>query len=331
MFRGTAFIVLALMLLASVTAVLPGDPGFSGCVIAHQGQALRDVDCDRTPDAFDNCPLTNNPDQVDRDQNGIGDYCDLVIDEIVIEPNAPMQGRSMIATVYVMNNRAYPMKNVVVKMEIPRLGVATNEDISVIAPGERAKRELLVRIPECAATRYTDIAIYAEYPFAPGQSEVFQQHLKVPVVSGGTCSQDPGADTTVVNILEIQDVHPESGALYPFTIHNMQSESRAYVLSTEGLEEWGYAEIHPGTVIVIPSGEARDGAIQVWAREGMSGRKGFTFTVQARDDVKQTLLTANVPEMVQPSNPGPQLFFGLLAFLLILLAAGLYLIFRKRK
>jgi hypothetical protein len=330
MLRGTAFIVLALMIVASVHAVLPGDPGFSGCVIAQNGRALQDVDCDRTPDAFDNCPLTNNPDQVDRDQNGIGDYCDLVIDEIVIEPSTPMQGRSMIATVYLLNNRAYPMKNIVAKMEVPRLGVATNEDVAMIQPGERVKRELLVRIPECAPLRFTDVVIIAEYPFAPGQKEVFSQALKVPIVSGGTCAAETGSDKTIVNVLEIQDVDPENGALYPFTIHNKQPESKAYVLSVENLE-WGYAEMHPGTVIVIPAGESRDGAIQVWARPDVSGRKSFIFTVEARDDVEKMPLVANIPEGVAPQRQGAGLFFGLLVFLFIILAAGLFVIFRKRR
>lgn len=330
MYRGTLFAVLALILIAGVAAELP-QAGFSGCVIADRGQALRDVDCDRTPDAFDNCPFTNNPDQVDRDQNGIGDACDLVIDEIVIEPDTPMQGRSMVATVYLMNNRAYPMRNMVVKLEAPRLGVASSEEISLIAPGERQSRELLVRVPECAPLRLTDIVIIAEYPFAPGQKEVFSQALKAPVVSGGTCAGETGSDKTIVNILEVQDVNGEDGALYPFTIHNKQPESKAYVLSASGLEDWGYAEIHPGTVIVIPAGESRDGAIQVWARSGVVGRKSFTFTVEARDDTKQIMLLANVPERLTPADEGSQIFFALLAFLLILLVIGLIVIFRKRK
>jgi hypothetical protein len=329
--RATFVILLALVLVSSAYAVLPGDPGFSGCVIAQNGKALRDVDCDNVPDVFDNCPLTNNPDQIDRDTNGIGDWCDLVIDEIVLEPEAPMQGRSMIASVYFLNNRAYPMRNIVAKLEVPKLGVATNEEIAIINPGERVKRELLVRIPECAPQTFTDIVVMAEYPFSPGQKEVFSQAIKAPVVSGGTCAGETGSDKTIVNILEIQDVDPINGALYPFTIHNKQPESKAYVLSVENIE-WGYAEIHPGTVMIIPAGETRDGALQVWARPDVQGRKSFMLTVEARDDVKQVMLLANVPEPVESRGaPGAALFFGLIAFLLILLAAGMFVIFRKRK
>jgi hypothetical protein len=321
-------IVLALCLLVSVKAY---DPTFSGCVIATSEGALRDVDCDRTPDPFDNCPLVNNPDQVDRDDNGIGDACDLVIDEVVLEPETPMQGRSMVATVYLMNNRAYPMRNVVAKLEVPRLGVATSEDVSIIQPGQRISTELLVRIPECAQARPTDIVIIAEYPFAPGQKEVFSQALKAMVVPGGTCAQETGSDKTVVNILEVQDIDPVNGALYPFTIHNQQPESKAYVLSTQGLEDWGYAEVHPGTVIVVPAGEARDGAIQVWARDGVQGRKSFTFTVEARDDTKQIVLLANVPEMIQPQSSGSQLFLGLLGFIVVVALVGVALYLSKKK
>lgn len=35
-----------------------------------------DVDFDGVPDELDNCPLVPNPDQVDTDEDGLGDVCD---------------------------------------------------------------------------------------------------------------------------------------------------------------------------------------------------------------------------------------------------------------
>jgi hypothetical protein len=328
--------ILALVIFALVAtpahAIYPGDPGFRGCVIATSNGALPDVDCDRTPDPFDNCPFVANPDQVDRDSNGIGDACDLVIDEINVEPETPIQGRSMLTTVSVFNARAYPMRNLIVKVEVPKLGLVGSEEVSLIKPGERITREIVVRIPDCAPTKLTDVAVMVDYPFAPGQKEVFNQLLKVPVVQGQTCTGGVVDDTTVVNIIEMQDVDPQSGALYPFTIHNNQQESKAYVLSVKGIEDWGGAEINPGTVIVVPPGESRDGALQVWAYPGVSGQHSFTFTVQARDDAKQIILLANVPKAAQPPvSPSAQLFFGLLGFLGLLFLIAAILMFVKRK
>lgn len=325
-----AAIIIAVLFALSALPAMAYEPVFSGCVIAQNGKALPDVECDAIPDPFDNCPLTKNPEQADIDRNGVGDACDLLISDIIIEPEPPVQGRSMVATVRITNNRQYPMRNLDVKLDVPKLGLAATEEVGIINPGERVSTELLVRIPECAPAKPTDVVAYVTYPFAPGQQEVFSIPIKVPIVPSGTCAAEVG-DKTIVNILEIQDIDAD-GALYPFTIHNTQAESKAYVLSVEGHEQWGIAEINPGTVIVIPPGESRDGAIQVWAREGMQGRKSFTLTVQARDDTKQVVLLANIPEPLRmTAAPAEKLIWGLGAFVLILIIVALVLWQKQKK
>ncbi len=328
--------VLVVLSSHSVNAIYPGDPGFKGCVIASSNGALADVDCDRVPDQFDNCPFILNPDQIDVDNNGkgngIGDACDLVIDEIRLDPETPIQGRSMLATVSIFNARPYPMRNLVVKLEVPKLGVANNEVIPLIKSGERLSREIVVRIPECAPTKLTDVVVYVEYPFAPGQQEIFSHALKVPVMPGDTCATGVVDDKTVVNILELQDVDVQTGALYPFTIHNNQQESKAYVLSISGNEDWGYSEINPGTVIVVPPGESKEGAIQAYAYPGISGMKSMVLTVQAKDDVKQIMLRANIPVAVAPSMNSPlQLILGLLGFAGIIVLMVITAMYVKKK
>ena len=326
------FILVILLLVLPVFAIYPGDPNFKGCVIGTDNGALSDVDCDRTPDHFDNCPFTSNPNQIDRDMNGYADVCDLVIDDIGLQPETPIQGRSLIATVSLMNFRPYPMRNMNLKMEIPKFGLSMSEEIAIIQPGERITKELLVRIPDCAPTKYTDVVIIAEYSYAPGQKEVFSQALKVPIVSSGLCAQETGGDKTIINILDIQDVDQVSGALYLFTIHNNQQESKAYILGIENIEDWGYSELHPGTVLVIPAGETRDGAIQVWARPGVSGRKTFLLTVQAKDDAKQLLLQANIPEQQLSPTPTAKIVTSMVGFLIIIFVVGIIIaLVRKKK
>ena len=328
----SVILVIALLIAAtSAHAIIVDGSKFGGCVIATEQGALQDADCDKAPDPYDNCPLTPNPDQLDRDHNGIGDACDLLIEEIKIEPDTPMQSRSMVVAISLVNNRAYPMRNLVVKTEVPKLGLAASEDLPLIGPGERVRKELVMRVPDCAPTTFTDVAVMAEYPFSPGQKEVFSQALKVPIVSGGTCSKETGSDKTVVDILEVQDVDPLNGAVYPFTIKNMQDESKAYVLSVDGIDQWGAAEIHPGSVIIVPGGESREGAVQIWAQPGISGKRSFTLTVQAKDDTKQVMLLASIPEAVQnqPAS-GQAIIWAIIVLVLIGLVVAGAVVSRKK-
>ena len=72
-------------------------------------------------------------------------------------------------------------------------------------PGQRIREEVVLRIPDCAPTRYTDVVAIVEYPYAPGQKEVFSQPIQVPIVSSGMCPSETGYDRTIVEILEVQD------------------------------------------------------------------------------------------------------------------------------
>jgi hypothetical protein len=326
-----ALICLTLLMVSSASAIVYDNPRFGGCAISTDRGALQDADCDRQPDPSDNCPLNPNQDQLDRDDNGIGDACDLIIEEIRIEPQTPMQGRSVVMSISIMNNRAYPMRNVVVKGEAPSLSIGTFEDVPVIQPGERRRAELVMRVPECARVRPADFVAIAEYPFAPGQSETFSQSVNVNIAASGLCG--PQSDQTSVNILEWQDVRPIEGAIYPFTIRNTQAESKAYVLSVDHIDDWGYAQIFPGTVVVVPAGETREGAVQVWANEGVSGRHSFALTIQAKDDVKQVMLLANVPQAQEreSSTPPTKILLGILAFVIILVILGFVYTFAAKR
>jgi hypothetical protein len=48
-----------------------------------------DADCDRMPDARDNCPNDYNPDQLDADGDAFGAACDCNDNDATIFPGAP--------------------------------------------------------------------------------------------------------------------------------------------------------------------------------------------------------------------------------------------------
>ncbi len=50
-------------------------PRLRTCAISTGHGLLQDLDCDKVPDIYDNCP-NYNPDQADQDRDGLGDACD---------------------------------------------------------------------------------------------------------------------------------------------------------------------------------------------------------------------------------------------------------------
>ncbi len=69
----TATRILARVLLCLALAVLPA------VALADTDDA--DTDLDGLHDEVDNCPLVYNPDQVDADEDGLGDLCDSDVAE----------------------------------------------------------------------------------------------------------------------------------------------------------------------------------------------------------------------------------------------------------
>jgi hypothetical protein len=322
--KGLFFSVMVILIFAITTyAALAVPQTFGGCFISTGKGLLPDIDCDKVPDVIDNCPVVPNPDQFDQTQNGLGDACDLIIERVEADPPVMLQGRSFTTNLLLTNYREYDLRNLRVQVEVPVLGISEHATIGVLPTLATTELELTMRAPECAMPGEYDLVLVVEYPYTAGKKEVFSQPIRIAVQESGQCPVQPTTlDKTIVDIIDIQDVDPVEGAVYPFTVTNNEPISKAYVLDIDGTADWGYSQIEPGTLMVVPPGESRHGLLHVWANEGVTGERGFLLTVQAKDDIKQVPLIADMPE--PPSKYTP---LNILSWLLAaLIIAGIVIV-----
>lgn len=297
---------------------------FGGCYIADKNYKLiEDLDCDAIPDPIDNCIGVANTDQLDQNQNGLGDACDLVVDVIEIDPPVVMEGRAFLVTAKLTNYRPFVLRNVELTVQVPELGLEQQVYVDRIEPGEQGRYEFFFRLPGCVRTKEYDTVLFIAMPKGPGTQEFFYIPTRMAVSASGLCEAEPTTrGKTIVNIIDIQDVDPIDGAVYPFTIINNEFDGQAYVLSVEGLDDWGEWEIRPRTLIVVPPGESREGELVVFTKPGASGEQGFLLTLTSKRDAQQLLLTARALQEQPGMSRRLFLQFGLFIVALILILFG---------
>lgn len=305
---------------------------FGGCYISTGHGLLDDRDCDKVPDIADNCLGIPNTDQGDQNQNSIGDACDLIVDAIKIDPPVVLEGRAFIVTATLTNYRSYDLRNIKLTLQVPELGLEQETYLDTFEAGKQGKYDFYLRLPDCVKQKEYDVVLFVEWPKSPGTKESFYIPTKMGVSASGLCKDAVGtADDSVINILDIQDVDPVKGGIYPFTIVNNEQESQAYVLTVDGLDDWGTYEIQPRSLIVVPAGESREGQLVVYAKKGSTGKQGFLLTLRSKHDAQQVQLTAHAEE----SLPGPSARyyaqFGLFIIGAIIIIVAFFFVAREQE
>lgn len=306
-----------LILISILVALVPQAHAAAGCAILTSAGPAPDFDCDGTPDGLDNCPEIPNSGQHDVNRNGVGDVCDLLIEEVVVEPdNRLRQGEFAHVVIRMINNRPFPIHDVEITARNERLEIDAAHRIPFVPSGEQAIADFWLKIPKCADTGRYGLSVASA--FEGGSAEVQTQTLFVD--EGTACgTQDGPLDTTIVNVFGKVDIDQGDSILTPITITNLGDSQATYHLGVEGVSGWGTWRIDPAASLQLQAGHQDTAYLYLDAENFAAGTKKVTLKVTSEGQQTLVPITVFVRAPAKSQIPFAAILQGLLIGLLILL------------
>ena len=131
----------------------------------------------------------------------------------------------------------------------------------------------------------------------------------------------------------------EGGVIYPITFTNPGADTKTYVVSVAGADEWATVKISPLQTVTLAGGETKSIYVYLSAKESASAGEKM-FSVNIKDSVgavvEQVALTANVvggdagDDAPKSSSLKRGLEIALIVLVIILIIVGLVIAFKKR-
>jgi len=262
----------------------------------------------------------------------------LEIKDVVFSPEEYVQaGRALLTTVRVKNVGEQDEDSVKVSVKVPALGISASDYIDEIeADDSTTSEELYMRIPPC--TQPGEYSAIVEVEYDEG-FETISTTETITVLAGDACvvpgeSTDDGR-TLITLSTETQDVARGEGAtVFPLTITNDGTETKTYIVSIEGADEWATTRVSPSNVVVLDGGETQTIFVYVSAaRESTLGEHMFSVSISsAGKDLEQIPLTANVVSSGFSfgwDNVKKALEIGFVILVIVLVVLGLIIAFSK--
>lgn len=271
---------------------------------------LPDTDCDRIPDLEDNCPFIANPMQRDADGNGLGDSCDLYLEDISTNPaDFVYNGRAFYTIVTLENNRDYNIRNLKVRVIVPELGIESVQYIDNLEVCSIETVEFFLRAPMCVPMHDYKIIVEASFMNVWGETEIILGVTSIRVIPDQYCKMimenNQTIGNTFIDVMQIQDVYKGSEAVFPIKISNNEFNDKEYIVAITGLDDWSYYRLEPSSLIIVPSETERTMDLYIGAHNDRNlapGERVFVVSVQSGKEVQRFLLIANVKESGTADN-----------------------------
>jgi len=295
---------------------------------------LLDTDCDSVNDAIDNCPLIANTQQEDNNRDGIGDACDLVIQQVTIDPSVIVRASEFFSlNIKIINNQPVELRYLQIMVENDDLNYNVQTDIPLLAAGESRTTEFLLKVPRCTAEKQYPLRITTRY-VAEGHEHVEQTSQALKVVAGGLCNAPASLfENTMIDTFFEQELDVGQTTIFPFRILNLNRDAVTYSLRVEGLETWGTYRLDPDTTFTVASGEESMSfltfELENWAPLGQTQ---VTVVVSADGEEERFPINLFIREAVtanQYEQLKRALEVTLILLVFILLIAGFIIAYKK--
>jgi hypothetical protein len=296
--------------------------------------AMPDVDCDGAVDMYDNCPHVQNSDQSDTNRNGVGDVCDILVEEIELAPdNVIRQGESTKITLRLYNNRPYPLEDISLGARNAELNMNEVKHVDMLPPGKQMAVDFQLRIPACAPVGNHVIVISSALRMH-GDTSSDVQHKTIQVQQGTACKEPVGSlDTTTVGMLDAITIDRGENAIIPITVTNDGADEKIYSLLVQGADTLGTWSIDPASLTVKGRSAAKAYVSVQTSAMTPPGQQKILIVIVSQDRKESIPVTISVRAPIpEEQKEFPQIFqYVLLVAVILLIIAALFIASRKPK
>lgn len=262
----------------------------------------------------------------------------MIIKDVIFSPSETVQaGKSLLTTVYLKNiGNDDEMEGIKVGIDVPGIGSNANWIDELDSEEGTSSEQLYLPVPICTKAGVYDAIISVD--FKEGD-KIVTTSKKITVLANPACVEGQATPTpkTIITVgTATQDVaQGAAGAIYPLTLSNAGAESKTYVVSVDGYQDWATISMSPSNVVVVAPGEAKAVYVYVTALDTAApGEHMFSLTVKSGEEtLKQIPVKANVvAKQVQKGSwdsVKKGLEIGLIVLIVLLVILGLIIGFNK--